>query len=103
MGRRRAPSLGGTQFVDRSSRAAYLEMYHRIDVGLGCFPANGHTTSLDSLWMGVPVVSLVGDTVLGRAGLCQARHVGLEDFVAETADRFVQIALAASRDPACLN
>ncbi len=47
----------------------YLELYHRIDIGLDTFPYNGHTTNLDSFWMGVPVVTLVGNTVVGRAGL----------------------------------
>ena len=38
------------------------------------FPYNGHTTSLDSFWMGVPVITLVGQTVVGRAGLSQLQQ-----------------------------
>jgi len=41
--------------------------YRRIDMGLDTFPYNGHTTSADSFWMGTPVVTLVGRTVVGRA------------------------------------
>lgn len=86
------------EFADRAARGKYLQNYHRIDLALDCLPANGHTTSLDAFWMGVPVITLVGRTVLGRAGVCQARHLGLMDLVAHTSDEFVRIAVEASRD-----
>ena len=54
-------------FFGPQPRPAYLQLYHRIDLGLDTFPYNGHTTSLDSFWMGVPVVTLPGPTVVGRA------------------------------------
>ena len=60
------------EFVGMQTRSDYLATYHRIDVCLDCVPYNGHTTSLDAFWMGVPVVTLVGPTVVGRAGLSQA-------------------------------
>ncbi len=64
-------------------RPAYLQSYHQIDIGLDTLPYNGHTTSLDSLWMGVPVVSRVGTTVVGRAGLSQLSNLGLADLCAQ--------------------
>ena len=85
-------------FVDRAPRLKYLEYYQRVDLALDCFPANGHTTSLDALWMGVPVVTLVGNGALGRAGLCQCQQLGLQDWVAHTPEQFVQIAVRASRN-----
>ena len=57
------------EFAIARPRRQYLELYHRIDIGLDSFPYNGHTTSLDSLWMGVPVVTLAGQTAVSRAGL----------------------------------
>jgi predicted O-linked N-acetylglucosamine transferase (SPINDLY family) len=48
--------------------------------------------------MGVPVVTLVGDTVVGRAGLCQAMNLGLPELVATTADEYVAIAGDLARD-----
>ncbi len=50
------------EFLDRMPRRRYLASYRRIDIGLETIPYNGHTTTLDALWMGVPVVTLVGDT-----------------------------------------
>jgi predicted O-linked N-acetylglucosamine transferase (SPINDLY family) len=85
-------------FVGRRSRLAYLSHYHRIDVCLDTFPYNGHTTSLDAMWMGVPVVTLVGKTVVGRAGLCQAMNLGLPELVATNADQYVERAIDIVRD-----
>ena len=48
-------------------RKDFLELYHRLDIALDPFPYGGHTTSLDALWMGVPVVSLAGDRPVSRA------------------------------------
>jgi len=79
-------------------RPQYLELYHRIDVGLDTFPYNGHTTSLDSFWMGVPVVTLVGQTVVGRAGLSQLTNLDLPEFIARTPEQYVQIATDLAND-----
>ncbi|MGO9838213.1 MAG: tetratricopeptide repeat protein [Polyangiaceae bacterium] len=86
------------RFVEYQARQAYLETYRGIDVALDTFPYNGHTTSLDALWMGVPVVTLVGPTVVGRAGLSQAMNLGLPELVARDADRFVEVAVGLSAD-----
>jgi predicted O-linked N-acetylglucosamine transferase (SPINDLY family) len=85
-------------FVARQSGRKYLELYHRIDVGLDTFPYNGHTTSLDSFWMGVPVVTLVGATVVGRAGVSQLRNLGLKELIADGPEQFVQIAAELAGD-----
>lgn len=87
------------EFVGYRSRQRYLELFRRIDISLDTFPYNGHTTSLDSLWMGVPVVTLVGDTVVGRAGLSQLSNLGLPELVARTGDEFVDIARGLASDP----
>jgi predicted O-linked N-acetylglucosamine transferase (SPINDLY family) len=84
--------------VDRRRRDEYLAAHGSIDIGLDTFPYNGHTTSLDALWMGVPVVTLVGETVVGRAGLCQAMNLGLPELVATTADEYIGIAAGLAAD-----
>jgi len=80
-------------FVGHLPRQAYLGLYHHIDVVLDTFPYNGHTTSLDSLWMGVPVITLVGQTVVGRAGLSQLTNLGLPELIGHTPEDFVRIAV----------
>jgi protein O-GlcNAc transferase len=80
-------------FVAYRPRADYLRTYHDIDLGLDTFPYNGHTTSLDSFWMGVPVVTRVGQTCVGRGGLSQLFNLDLTDLAAETDEAFVQIAI----------
>jgi protein O-GlcNAc transferase len=86
------------QFVEYQSRQTYLETYRTIDVGLDTFPYGGHTTSLDAFWMGVPVVTLVGSTVVGRAGLSQAMNLGLPQLVARGHDEFVRVAVGLAKD-----
>lgn len=81
-------------FVAYLPREKYLEIYHRVDLGLDSYPYNGHTTSLDSLWMGVPVISLCGNSVASRAGLSQLSNLGLqEEFVAKTPEQFTALAV----------
>jgi predicted O-linked N-acetylglucosamine transferase (SPINDLY family) len=85
-------------FVTPQPRTSYLEQYHGIDLGLDTSPYNGHTTSLDALWMGVPVVTLAGETVVGRAGVSQLSNVGLPELIADRPERYVEIAVALAHD-----
>jgi protein O-GlcNAc transferase len=85
-------------FVEPCPRLAYLELYHQLDIVLDAFPYNGHTTSLDALWMGVPVVSLAGDRPVSRAGLSQLSNLGLQEFVARSETEYVEIATGLAHD-----
>jgi predicted O-linked N-acetylglucosamine transferase (SPINDLY family) len=86
------------EFLEFQPRRKYLEAYQRIDIGLDTLPYNGHTTSLDSLWMGVPVVSRIGSTVVGRAGWSQLCNIGLQELAADSDAAFAQIALRLAGD-----
>jgi predicted O-linked N-acetylglucosamine transferase (SPINDLY family) len=85
-------------FVPYQPRADYLRAYHDIDIGLDTFPYNGHTTSLDALWMGVPTITRVGQTCVGRGGLSQLFHVGLVELAAGTDAAFIATAAALASD-----
>jgi len=85
-------------FAGRVSRKAYFEQYQSFDIALDTFPYGGGTTTCDTLWMGVPVVSLVGQTAVSRAGLSILSNVGLPELVAYTADEYVQIAMKWAHD-----
>ena len=86
------------EFVAHQPRQKYLELYHRIDLGLDTLPYNGHTTSLDSFWMGVPVVTLVGQTIVGRAGLSQLMNLQLPELITQTPEEYVQVATDLAAD-----
>jgi predicted O-linked N-acetylglucosamine transferase (SPINDLY family) len=86
------------EFVPYQARADYLRTYHRIDICLDTLPYNGHTTSLDAYWMGVPVVTEVGRTVVGRAGWSQLNNLGLPELAAFDAQGFSDIAVALAGD-----
>jgi predicted O-linked N-acetylglucosamine transferase (SPINDLY family) len=85
-------------FVAFRPRAEYLRTYADIDFCLDTFPYNGHTTSLDALWMGVPTVTRVGATCVGRGGLSQLYQLGLSELAADTDAAFVDIATALAAD-----
>jgi predicted O-linked N-acetylglucosamine transferase (SPINDLY family) len=86
------------EFIDFQPRRKYLEVYRRIDLGIDTLPYNGHTTSLDSMWMGVPVVTRIGWTVVGRAGFSQLSNIGLTELAAETDDGFVRTAVELAQN-----
>jgi protein O-GlcNAc transferase len=79
-------------------RDDYLRTYDLIDLTLDTLPYNGHTTSLDALWMGVPVVTLVGKTVVGRAGWSQLNNLNLIELAAFNESDFVRIATQLAAD-----
>jgi predicted O-linked N-acetylglucosamine transferase (SPINDLY family) len=85
-------------FLDNRPRAQYLQFFQAIDICLDTIPYNGHTTSLDSFWMGVPVVTLIGRTVVGRAGWSQLTNLHLPELAAHTPQEFVQIATTLAAD-----
>jgi len=92
-------SAARVEFVDYyRPRPEYLATYHCIDICLDTFPVGGHTTNLDAFWMGVPVVTLVGETVIGRGGVSIAMNLGLPELVARTNDEFVQFASELGND-----
>jgi predicted O-linked N-acetylglucosamine transferase (SPINDLY family) len=86
------------EFVSRIPFAQYLRLHERIDIALDPFPCAGGTTTCDALWMGVPVVSLAGQTAVSRAGLSILSNVGLPEVVARRRESYVDIATSLARD-----
>ena len=81
-----------------SSRTAYYEAYNRIDMILDTFPYPGGTTSVDALWMGVPVLTLKGDRFLSHLGESIATNAGQTDWIAQDCDDYVNKAIALVSD-----
>jgi predicted O-linked N-acetylglucosamine transferase (SPINDLY family) len=81
-----------------AATADHLAVYARADVALDTFPYHGTTTTCDALHMGVPVVTLAGQTHVQRVGVSLLHAVGLDDLVAETPEAYVEIAARLSGD-----
>ena len=80
------------------STKGHLNTYNRIDIALDTFPYNGTTTTCEALWMGVPVITLSGNTHASRVGTSLLSNVGLPELIAETPDDYVDIAVGLSND-----
>lgn len=77
----------------------FLRCFNDIDIALDPFPYNGGTTSYHALWMGIPVVTLVGQTYVSRMGYALLAGLGLEELVAKTPTEYVAIAAGLAADP----
>ena len=93
---------GRFQFVGPVPTPQYFQRYQQIDIALDPFPFGGGTTTCDALWMGVPVVSLAGQTAVSRAGLSILSNVGLSELVASTTAQYIEIATALASEPSRL-
>jgi predicted O-linked N-acetylglucosamine transferase (SPINDLY family) len=76
-------------FAAKVGRAEYFERYQTLDIALDPFPYNGHTSTLDALWMGVPVITLAGRTAVGRGGVSILTNAGLNALIARTPEEYV--------------
>ncbi|MBA7673805.1 hypothetical protein ES703_82009 [subsurface metagenome] len=80
----------------------HLQLYSEVDIALDTYPYNGTTTTCDALWMGVPVISLVGECHVSRVGLSILTRVGLEFFAASTQQEYIARAAALAAKPHAL-
>ena len=67
----------------------HLAVYGGVDVALDAFPYNGTTTTCEALWMGVPVVTLLGEAHVGRVGASLLTHLGEPGWIARTEEEYV--------------
>ncbi len=90
--------------IDLLSRTAsltdHLRLYGRVDIALDTTPYNGTTTTCEALYMGVPVVTLVGRAHASRVGATLLHAVGLDELAAADPDQFVSLASQLATDPA---
>lgn len=86
------------ELVDSMPRATYLERFTHADLCLDPFPYGGHTTALDSLWMGVPVLTLSGDGSYTRGAASILPRVRLEELVVHSKSDYVVGAVRIAND-----
>jgi predicted O-linked N-acetylglucosamine transferase (SPINDLY family) len=81
-----------------TSREAYLAAHSEVDMILDSFPYPGGTTTCEALWMGVPTLTLAGDTLLARQGASLMTAAGLEDWIATSKKDYINHAVALASD-----
>lgn len=78
--------------------AEHMGLYSRVDIALDTFPYNGTTTTLEAAWMGVPVVTVRGDSHVSRVGVSLLENLGLGDLIGEDIPGYVRTAGAIAGD-----
>jgi protein O-GlcNAc transferase len=87
------------EMLGRTSDARdHLKLYGRVDIALDTYPYHGTTTTCEALWMGVPVVTLAGQTHVSRVGVSLLTSAGLPELIAQSPGDFVRIAASLADD-----
>lgn len=86
----------------RDSIEKHLQLYEGIDIALDPTPFSGSNTSFEAMWMGVPVVTMPTDSMVGRWTGMMLESVGLADLVAKDADQYVELCRNLAADDARL-
>jgi predicted O-linked N-acetylglucosamine transferase (SPINDLY family) len=94
IGKDRVDLLGGDPDLP-----THLSRYEDIDIALDPFPCNGGTTSCEALWMGAPVVTMAGDTFMGRQGVNYLTKLGLSELIAKSPDAYLTAATELAAHP----
>jgi protein O-GlcNAc transferase len=86
------------EFVPATDWQQYMQHHARLDIALDPFPYGGGITTLDGLWMGVPIVTIKAKTAVGRAGCSILHTLGLPDLIADSPEEYVKIASELAHD-----
>jgi protein O-GlcNAc transferase len=89
-------------FADRPTKNLHLARASLADLALDTRLYNGHTTTVDMLWAGVPVITLPGRTFQARVSASLLRSIGLPELIAPDLDGYKAMALELAQNPARL-
>lgn len=96
---RRGISPNRLHFANKAPYDRHMDRTPLADLGLDTFPCNGHTTTSDMLWAGLPVVTRKGQSFSGRVSESLLNAIGLGDLVAEDDAAFVELAARIANNP----
>lgn len=88
--------------IGKVQRDAYLAGYAEVDMVLDSFPFTGGTTTCEALWMGVPTLTMAGDTLIARQGASLMTAADLADWVVDTPEQYIEQAVLFAQDTAAL-
>lgn len=91
--------LERVDLIGKTSWYEHMAAFSRIDIALDPFPNNGGVTTLETLWMGVPLVAMRGPTAPSRLGASMNIACGHADWVGETIEDYIEIAGRMARNP----
>lgn len=77
-------------FFPRATQTNYLALHHQVDFCLDTFPHGGGATTAHAAWMGVPTLSLAGESPASRFGATEMHHLGLDSFIAYSIEEFIE-------------
>ena len=83
---------------ESSKREDLLYSYNKVDIALDPFPYNGGTTSFETAWMCVPLLTIEGEKFISRCGLSINKNLGLEDWIAKNPEDYINKAVMFSKD-----
>ncbi len=86
-------------FAPKKSQAEHLARLSLADIALDTLPYTSHTTCSDALWVGLPLVTLMGETFPARVAAGLLRTMNLPELVAETSDQYVELVLDMAKNP----
>lgn len=86
-------------FASATGYEAHIARLQAADLGLDTFPYNGHTTTSDKLWAGLPVISVKGSNFASRVSESLLSALGLPQLVAGTPEAFVEMAVQLAHNP----
>ncbi len=90
--------INNEQLTLLPSTPSYMADYNRIDIALDTFPRTGGVTTADSLWMGVPVITLAGQRYIERQGASILNAIGLDELITSTPDEYIAKAVTLAKD-----
>ncbi len=82
-----------------ATREDHLRLYNDIDIALDTFPYNGTVTTLEALWMNMPVITLVGESHAQRVGYSILKNLDLDQLIAFNEDEYIEKAVELAERP----
>ncbi|MBY0113693.1 MAG: hypothetical protein K2Y21_12800 [Phycisphaerales bacterium] len=85
-------------FAETKGKAEHLDMYAKVDIALDPWPYNGTTTTVEAMYMGVPVVTIAGNNHVSRVGVSLLNNLGTPELIARDENDYVEIASRLAAD-----